>query len=466
MHTEWQGKRVVVIGAARQGLALARYLAENGAWVVLNDQRGANQLEDAQKALADLDLEWILGGHPMELLDGADFVCPSGGVPLDLPIVQEALRRSIPLTNDSQIFLETAPCKVIGITGSAGKTTTTTLVGRMAQAAVGLAGDGFRPRRVWIGGNIGNPLLVDMDEMAPDDLAVVELSSFQLEIMCTSPQVAAVLNITPNHLDRHRTMEAYSAAKRKILAYQSPDQPVVLGHDDPGAWSLAENAPGRVWSFGQSLDRGRANPCVYLGNDAIWLWDLKTQLKLMPRSLVSLRGEHNLMNVLAACAISAAAGLPLSSFSAGVEGFTGIPHRLEFVRSWGGGDWYNDSIATAPERALAALRSFEEPIVLLAGGRDKDLPWKEFASQVAKRVDHLILFGEAGPKIAAEVRSVIGENSPLLVVCKGLQEAVQEAARVVRPGDIVLLSPGGTSFDEFRDFEKRGEVFKAWVLDL
>jgi UDP-N-acetylmuramoylalanine--D-glutamate ligase len=186
----------------------------------------------------------------------------------------------------------------------------------------------------------------------------------------------------------------------------------------------------------------------------------------MPRALVSLRGDHNLMNVLAACAIASAAGIHSPALSAGVEGFTGIPHRLEFVRSWGGGDWYNDSIATAPERALAALRSFNEPIVLLAGGRDKDLPWKEFADQVAKRVDHLILFGEAGPKIASEVRAVVGADSPMLVVCRGLQEAVQEAARVVQPGDVVLLSPGGTSFDEFRDFEKRGEVYKEWVLSL
>lgn len=466
MRTDWQGKRVVILGAARQGIALARYLAEKGAWVVLNDLRQENQLQGARQALQDFDLEWVFGGHPLEVLDGADWLCPSGGVPLDLPIVQEALRRGIPLTNDSQIFLETAPCPVVGITGSAGKTTTTTLVGRMAQAASQFRGQGFTPRKVWVGGNIGNPLLSNVDEMQADDLAVIELSSFQLEVMCTSPQCAAVLNITPNHLDRHKTMEAYIAAKRRILAYQSSDQPVILGRQDPVAWSLAEHAPGKVWSFGFHLDESGRIPGAYLAGDEIWVWDTQNGSSVMPRSEVTLRGEHNLLNVLAACAIGAAIGLPLQSLRAGVQGFGGVPHRLEFVRTWGGADWYNDSIATAPERAMAAIRSFNEPIVLLAGGRDKDLPWEGFAALVRQRVDHLVLFGEAAPLIARAVQAAPGERPFTLAICRGLKEAVFEAANVVQPGDVVLLSPGGTSFDEFRDFEERGEVFRKWVMAL
>lgn len=462
---DWKGMRVVIIGAARQGIALARYLAERGAWVTLNDQRTADQLQSAQDSLADLSVEWRLGGHPLDLLDGADMLCPSGGVPLELPVVQEALRRGIPLSNDSQIFLESAACPVIGITGSAGKTTTTTLVGRMAQAAITASSEGLHPHRVWVGGNIGSPLISRAAEMQPSDLAVMELSSFQLEVMTCSPQVAAVLNITPNHLDRHSSMQAYTAAKRRILAYQQPQQACVLGRDDPGAWGLASAAPGQVWSFSfhpDGIDRG-----TFMRHDSLWLRTPGQETSLMSRSAVALRGEHNLLNVLAACAIGAAARLPLVALAGGVEGFSGIAHRLEFIRQWGGAAWYNDSIATAPERAMAAIRSFTEPVVLLAGGRDKKLPWESFADLVHQRVDHLVLFGEAAEKIAAVVGTLKPGSRPYsLVVCSGLRQAIQAAASIIKPGDVVLLSPGGTSFDEFRDFEERGEVFREWVQAL
>jgi UDP-N-acetylmuramoylalanine--D-glutamate ligase len=465
---EWQGKRMIVIGAARQGTVLARYLAQKGAWVVVNDQRGPDQLKPALESLSDVDVEWALGGHPLEILDGADYVCPSGGVPLDLQLIQEALRRGIPLTNDSQIFLESAPCQVIGITGSAGKTTTTTLVGRIAEAVRNSNVPEFIPRRVWVGGNIGNPLLAVLDSIQANDLAVMELSSFQLEVMCASPQVAVVLNITPNHLDRHTSMDSYIAAKRRILEYQHEEDAAVLGSDDPGAWSLAPEVQARsLWTFGAHLDDSGHYPGTFLREEAIWLWDGVQEHKLIPLELISLRGEHNRLNALAACAAIGAAGLPLAAAREGVRGFAGVPHRLEFVRTWGGADWYNDSIATAPERTIAALRAFEEPIILLAGGRDKNLPWEHFAALVCKRVDHLVLFGEAAPKIAEAVQqNRQGDHPYSLHICSELQEAIRTAASLVKPGDVVLLSPGGTSFDEFRDFEARGEGFRKWVHEL
>jgi len=465
---DWEGKRVVVIGAARQGIVLARYLAEHGAWVVLNDQRREAQLQMAIDSLDDLDMEWALGGHPLELLDGADFVCPSGGVPLELPMVQEALRRGIPLSNDSQIFLESAPCKVIGITGSAGKTTTTTLVGRIGEAARTVEGQGLHPRRVWVGGNIGNPLLSSLGDIEADDLAVMELSSFQLEVMCSSPQVAVVLNVTPNHLDRHETMESYQAAKRRILDYQDSSDCAVLGRDDPGAWGMVSAVKGgKVWTFGAKPDAKRMYAGTFIRDHSVWLWDGKDEEELFPVETIGLRGEHNRLNVLAACATAAAAGLPREAFRQGVEGFRGVAHRMEYVRSWGGADWYNDSIATAPERAMAAIRAFDEPIVLLAGGRDKNLPWDAFAKLVRARVEHLVLFGEAAEKIAVAVEEAAeGDRMTNLHICGGLQEAVRTAAGLVKPGDVVLLSPGGTSFDEFRDFEARGEGFRIWVQEL
>lgn len=458
---EWQGKRVVIVGLARQGLALARYLAPKGCHLVLTDRRTEAELREARETLDGIgSIEWALDGHPLEILDGADMVCPSGGVSLNLPLLVEAKRRGIPLSNDSQIFLETAPCLVVGITGSAGKTTTTTLVGRMA-------GAGYQGGRVWVGGNIGDPLISYLDEMQPGDLAVMELSSFQLEIMTLSPDIAAVLNITPNHLDRHESMPSYTAAKAHILDYQKAGDIAVLGNEDPGAWALAEKVKGKIYSFGLST-AAMAQVSAYLKGDAIYLREGGSELEVMGLENIRLRGRHNLMNVLAACSISAAAGIPAQAMAAGVEGFTGVPHRMEFVRSWGGAGWYNDSIATAPERSMAAIQSFDEPLVLLAGGRDKNLPWEAFATLVRERVDHLILFGEARGVITQALENEGGMYGRSLVVseCRGLREAVRVAAEIVEPGDVVLLSPGGTSFDEFHDFEERGEAFKRWVMDL
>lgn len=475
MRQDWQGQRVVIIGAARQGLALAAFLAKRNAQVVINDHRKPQDLESSQKQFTDqvgeqASVEWVLGDHPLNLLDGTDWLAVSGGVPLTNPLVKEAIVQGIPLTNDSQIFMEAAPCRVIGITGSAGKTTTTSLVGEIARAA-------RQPGQVWVGGNIGTPLISSIDVMQAADLAIMELSSFQLELMHTSPQIAAVLNITPNHLDRHVTMEAYTAAKTHILAHQTDRDIAVLGREDPGANSLTEKVAGRLLTFGLQRPEGNALNWEgsYVDGNELRLQTLHpfVDQHLFNRSAIGLRGEHNLMNVLAACAIAAAAGLPVSAMKAAVGSFRGVPHRLEFVRSWHGADWYNDSIATAPERSMAAIRSFEEPLVLLAGGRDKDLPWDDFATQISQRVDHLIVFGEAAEKILHALQACNlhpeerGERSPLTIThCKDLRSAVQVAAELVEPGDVVLLSPGGTSFDEFRDFEERGECFSRWVKDL
>jgi len=477
--TEWKDKRVIVIGAARQGIALGRFLALHGAHVVINDQKPAEQLETARQSLKELDehftsqIEWFFGSHPLSLLDGTDFVFVSGGVPLDLPLILEAKRRGIPLSNDSQEFIEECPCRTIGITGSAGKTTTTTLVGKIAETAINASSDGQTIyRKVWVGGNIGAPLLAVVDEMEANDLAVMELSSFQLELLTKSVNIACVLNITPNHLDRHVTMGAYITAKRRILDYQTEGDISILGRDDPGAWDLLQWVHGMPCTFGKALPP-EAMQGAFIEGEWVCLWDGSAVTRILRRSEIPLRGWHNVENVLAACAISQAAGLPAKAMRDAIISFSGVPHRLEWVYSWKGADWYNDSIATAPERVMAAIHSFDSPadiqrtIVLLAGGRDKNLPWNELADLIHARVDHLILFGEAAEKIAA----VVGNNKPntrpfSIESCTGLEQAVRVAALVVEPGDIVLLSPGGTSFDEFRDFEERGEAFKRWVLNL
>lgn len=461
---DWQGKHALVIGAARQGMAVARFLVSRHAQVTLNDRQPAEALEEARKSLADLPIRWIVGGHPLEALEGVDLVCVSGGVPLTLPLIVEAKRRGILITNDAQLFLENTSATVIGISGSAGKTTTTTLVGRIAQAAVQNHPDNTPYQKVWVGGNIGTPLIDQVDEISPLDLVVLELSSFQLELMTRSPQIAALLNITPNHLDRHGTMEAYIDAKARLISYQKPVDVAVLNREDPVTWSIRKRTNAQVLTFG--IDPPQTTNGTFLHQGTLYYTEGHQWTPLLSIEDIALRGIHNLLNVLAACATAIAAKLPLEACREGVQGFHGVAHRMEFVRVWGGAAWYNDSIATAPERSMAAIRSFHEPIVLLAGGRDKDLPWESFGELVVQRVRHLILFGEAAPKIRHAVEKADQQQRLPITICPNLYQAVQAAKEIVREGDVVLLSPGGTSFDEFRDFEERGECFRKWVMDL
>jgi len=278
---DWHSKKVLIIGAARQGIALARFLAAHGASVVLTDLRRSVELELPIKDLAELNIDLALGDHPKHLLEGCDLVCPSGGVPLNIPILKEARSRKIPFSNDSQIFLDSAPCKIIGVTGSAGKTTVTTLLGRMAD-------EYFGKDRTWVGGNIGSPLISYVDDMREDHIAVMELSSFQLEIMEKSPHVAGVLNLTPNHLDRHITMAAYRRAKLNILRNQSSDDYAILGVEEPGTRDLLDQVQGHHYSFGSDWNPQRL-PGVYLHNDMISFWDGINLLEIFHLEAVSLR---------------------------------------------------------------------------------------------------------------------------------------------------------------------------------
>jgi UDP-N-acetylmuramoylalanine--D-glutamate ligase len=458
--TNWTEKRVLILGAARQGQALARYLDGEGALVVLNDKRTGSEMDEIRSAFKKTNVECVFGEHPLALLDRVELVCLSGGIPLTLPIVQEAIKRGLPITNDSQIFMESVKAQVVGITGSAGKTTTTTLVGRMAKNAV------KSPRQAWIGGNIGLPLVEYLDQIEPDDLVILELSSFQLEQMTISPKVAAVLNITPNHLDRHGSMAAYSTAKARIVDFQVADDVAVLDRDDNGSWDLLPQVKGRLVSFGMKQPAHGQTGTWFDGRN-IMLQTESGSEKIMPRETILLRGEHNIVNVLAACAIAHAAGLSKESMVAGVKDFTGVEHRLELVRNWHGSEWYNDSIATAPERTMAALRSFSEPIILLLGGRDKDLPWDDLARMIHERVDHVIVFGEAAFKITAALGTLTpGERLTSIACAVDFKDALYRAAQIAESGNVVLLSPGCTSYDAFRDFEERGNYFKQWVKAL
>ena len=458
MVTDWNGTKAVILGLARQGSALARYLAARGAQVTVSDLRSADRLSGRMEELADLPIRYVLGEHPLSLLDDADVLFLSGGVPLEAPLPRAARERGIPLSNDSQLFMQACPALVIGITGSAGKTTTTALTGEICRAS---------GRRTWVGGNIGRSMLPDLEDIQASDLVVMELSSFQLELMSRSTPLAAVLNLTPNHLDRHKTMEVYTAAKARILDYQPDNSIAVLGQDDPGAWALRGRVHGRLRSFGLL---GNVEDGALVRDGRIVVHGPAGEQEICATADIQLPGQHNLLNTLAAATLADSAGVPAAAIGEAVQQFTGVVHRLELVRELRNVRWYDDSIATAPERMLAALRSFDEPLLLLAGGRDKDLPWEEAADFIQQRVRVAILFGEAADLIARHLeRAARRVNEPRLekVLLAGtLPEAVKKAAGLARPGEVVLLSPGGTSFDAYPDFAVRGEHFKELVRAL
>jgi UDP-N-acetylmuramoylalanine--D-glutamate ligase len=346
---------------------------------------------------------------------------------------------------------------VIAITGSAGKTTTTTLVGEMVKCA-GVT--------TWIGGNIGNVLLDVMAGIRPEHRVVMELSSFQLELMFSSPQVATVLNITPNHLDRHGSMENYIRAKASIVAHQTAEGRAILGRDDLGSRSLEPVAGGELLWF--SMREMVADGACMVGRRLVVTGLASPDGDphvICETGEIPLRGEHNVLNVLAACATAGAAGVPPEVMTNVIREFKAVPHRLETVREHEGVTYVNDSIATAPERVVAALHSYDEPLILLAGGADKKLSWDEMIVLALHKCRHIIAFGRDGDIVVEGVRKFSGGTDAVSRV-QTLEEAVTAAARIARAGDVVLLSPGGTSYDAYPDFATRGEHFRQLVMAL
>ena len=455
----FSGARFTIIGCAREGIALAKYVAARGAEVSISDIKTADQLQDAVAELSPYDIRWVLGAHPEEIL-ACDALFVSPGVPMETPVVQEAVRRGITVSGESRFFLEHCPAAVTGITGSSGKTTTVTLTGEILRTA------GFR---TWVGGNIGRPLTPHLDEIHAEDKVVMELSSFQLEIMSISPAIAAILNITPNHLDRHASMEDYVQAKVNILRYQRPDNVAVLGYDNEITRGLAKSAKGQVAFFSMAEEVAEG---AFLKQEQIILRLAGSEQHIGAVQDIRLRGRHNVANVLAACTLAGLAGADHQSIAAVIFSFAGVEHRLEFVREVAGVRYYDDSIATTPERTIAALGAFNEPIVLLAGGQDKHLPWAELALLMLEKTRGIVLFGQAAGIIesalteASNQRRLSAAEMPVIKRVVTLEEAVQEASRLAHTGDIVLLSPGGTSYDAFKDFTARGERFKELVKAL
>ena len=447
-RTDIAGERVLVLGMGRSGLASVRALRTLGCRVTATDSKPASDLGAASTQLAALKVPLAAGGHPLSLLEGVDRIILSPGVPHGLPILREAEARGIPRWGELELAWALSDCRWAAVTGTNGKTTTTALTGELFRQA-------GEPHLV--GGNIGLALADRAPSLGPDATVVAEVSSFQLEDTETfRPHAAAILNLTPDHLDRYAGMEEYAAAKARIFARQEPGDFLVLNARDPRLERMAGGCrPTVLWFDSQ----GEADPGAYVrgGKLALKMPGQPVREVLAVRDL-GIPGPHNLENALAALLLGAAFDLPLAALAAGLREFKGVPHRLEPCGLVRGVSFVNDSKGTNVDAVSKALQSFDRPIHLILGGRDKAGDFTVLTELIRDRVRTLTLLGEA----AAKVRSQVGHLKPC-GTASSLGEAVRRAYAAAGPGEVVLLSPGCASFDMFRDYEHRGEEFKAEV---
>lgn len=448
---EIAGKRVVVVGLARSGLAAARLLLRLGARVVATDAKSPEELPGAE-ALEEEGAQLVLGGHPPEILAGARLLVLSPGVPGNIPFLQEARRWGIPIWSEIELAYRYCPAPILAITGANGKTTTTAWLGAMLQAG---------GRKVVVAGNIGTPLTAVVEDVTPEHLVVAEISSFQLEgTHAFHPHMAALLNLTADHLDRHGSFAAYKGAKARIFANQDPADFSILNADDREVRSLGSRVPGQLYWFSR---QGEPDRGAFVRKGYLVLKEEGGLRELCPVEELALPGEHNLENGLAAALMAYLAGTPAGAIARVLRNFAGIEHRCELVAEIAGVKFVNDSKGTNPEATIKALRAFSEPIILIAGGRTKGSDFSEWAELVKERVKRVILLGEAAP-LLEQVLTDTGYYNIERVV--SLEEAVAAAYRTARAGECVLLSPACASWDMFSSYEERGRAFKEAVAQL
>ena len=452
---EYRGKTALVVGAARSGVAAAEFLLDRGARVVLTDAQPREALRKrieplARRGAAPGELALELGGHRVESFRSCDFVVLSPGVPASLPELDAARAEGIPILAEVELAYRHLRGKVLGITGSNGKTTTTTLVGEM------LRGSGMRG---FAAGNIGVPLISFAAASTDDDVYATELSSFQLETIDTfRPQVAALLNLTPDHLDRYPGFEAYAAAKRRIFMNQRPGDAAVLNADDRLASAGAAELGARPFFFSRlrEVERGaflRGGSLVFRGSEG--------ETALFPEAAIRLKGAHNLENVLAASAVALLGGADAATLGETVRGFNGVEHRLEWVAEVDGVDYFNDSKATNVDATVKSLEAFPSGVHVILGGRDKGGDFTTLRGLVAARAKSAVVLGEAAGKIAEALR-----GATEIRAAGSLADAVALCRKAAAPGDVVLLAPACASFDMFDNYEHRGRVFKEVVQAL
>lgn len=452
LNARFGGKHCAVLGVGISNTPLIDFLLDLGAIVSAYDQKEADALGDLPNTLTEKGIALKLGKSAFDEIE-ADVIFKSPGIRPDIPGIFKAIEHGAELTSEMQVFFEYCPCHTIAITGSDGKTTTTTLISKILEA------DG---KTVFLGGNIGAPLLPRIYQMKADDYAVVELSSFQLQVMDRSPEIAVITNITPNHLNWHIDMDEYTEAKVNILRYQSKDSRTVLNFDNDVTRSLAERVQGNL-TYVSTLVTPNAPSAVYEQEGVIY----HSGEKIMETSAVRLPGRHNVENYMAASAALWGLVSP-KSIETVARTFGGVEHRIEWVRKLNGVDYYNSSIDSSPTRTMAALASFNQKVIAICGGYDKHIPYEPLGTPLCQKTKAVILTGATAPKIreAVEQSPEYRLGSPELIDAVDLEAAVKKAAEIANEGDVVLLTPASASFDSFKNFEERGRVFKALVNAL
>ncbi len=445
-------KKVLVFGSGISGIGACKLLCAKGKQVILYDGNETLNCETLKQAIGEEhNPEIILGELKMEVMQSLELVVMSPGVPTDLPVVNQMRSIGIPIWGEIELAYTYGKGDVLAITGTNGKTTTTALLGEII---------GNYRKSTYVVGNIGNPYTAVALEMTKDSVAVAEVSSFQLEtIHAFSPCVSAILNVTPDHLNRHHTMEAYIAAKRNIAKNQTMQDTCVLNYEDEITRKLGEDLPCKVLYFSskRKLEKG-----IYLENGNIIYKD-EGEILICHIDELQLLGTHNYENVMAASAMAYAYGVPLEVIRETVKAFAGVAHRIEFVCEKNGVAYYNDSKGTNPDAAIKGIQAMNRKTVLIGGGYDKDSEYEEWINAFDGKVKYLVLLGQTKEKIAKTAKSCGFEN---IIMAESLEEAVEVSAKLAKPGEAVLLSPACASWGMFKNYEERGDMFKKFVNAL
>ena len=441
---------MLVVGLGRSGVASALFLQARGARVTVSDAKPQDQLSQEIPVLLDHGIALETGGHGERTFRGQDLIVVSPGVPVDSPSLVQARALGEPVIGEIELASQFLPKNIVAITGSNGKTTTTTLAGEIISAG------GFP---VVVGGNIGTPAISLVDRAKADAVVVLEVSSFQLETVQTfRPRVAVVLNVTPDHLDRHRTFAAYTDAKARIFENQQTNDYAVLNADDPTCAELANRSRAQVFWFSRKKEVQQG---AYLRDGRLLFRDAKQQHEIMQASEIPLKGAHNVENAMAAICVGALMGCEAERIRAAVQNFKAVEHRLQFVATIRGVEYYNDSKATNVDATIKALESFPANVHLILGGKDKDSDYSLLNDLLQKRVKRVYTIGSAAEKIESQVGTVVEVDRS-----GTLEAALRHAAAIAQSGDVVLLAPACASFDQFQNYEHRGRVFKEVVASL
>ena len=445
-----KGKKITVIGIGISNMPLIKYLAELGADVTACDRRTKEDLGDNYTELEKLGIQFRLGDGYLDNLSG-DIIFKTPGMRFDVPQLLEAKANGSIVTSEMEVFFDVCPSHIIAVTGSDGKTTTTTLIHKMMTKA------GYT---TWLGGNIGNPLLTDTEKMKEDDWVILELSSFQLHTMRKSPEIAVITNISPNHLDMHKDYQEYIDAKKNIMLYQREGNILVVNADNEVTAKIGKEAKGAVRYFSR-----QDTADVYLDGDTI----KRGNVEVLNINDIKIPGMHNVENYMTA--IAAVSGLVEDDVIVNIaKTFGGVEHRIELVRILDGVRYYNSSIDSSPNRTINTLRVFPEKVIMIGGGKDKGIPYDELGPALAAYVKTLVLIGATSDKIEESLNAEIqrtGKGKNIEVIrAASYEDAVNQARSRAQEGDVVILTPASTSFDLFRNFEERGNLFKKIVNEL